>query len=926
MQTDPFISFLSDFSKKIQTEKEHKILIEKINSDQPADNSKASLENVILTIKEKIAEQVTATALPLTETTQSEPLSSSIVKRVTEEENNFGDFVSKLKNILNKDVSPIKEETIEQPESTTTTVVSSAAAAPVAEKKASKKSIKANSSYIEVLEQLKDGVAIEKEDSKVTEIKKLIEEYAEKYIKKAMVMSEYAGGGGTNAVQYANGGTMNGDLNVNGNYLSAGVNLTDIFALQPDLDNQTLSFNDANYDLSISGGNTVNLSAINTTFNANSSKYESNYTTSKTNSANWSSVYTTVNTNSATYILDGGNTKGASIVVGSNDSFNLNIETNNTNRISILSSGETKFLTKYNLLSTAVPSVEFSSGIIVGTDVASLSSYNTPRGYNIGQFSTNGLLIGQNDIGNYIGRTNVKENLFSLPNIENNFVTKLNTSIGNFQDLSISSDGRYITICNYRNSNLNGVLYTSNNFGSSFTARTINGDVTKGWLCTAMSIDGRIQVASSFSSVETGIFVSEDYGETWNLRFTQAAPFATCVSSDGRIQAAAVGTLGTGGGALRGVYMSYDFGKNWVKKFDLALDFETIKMSSDGRIITAAVESDGTFLGGGHIYTSHDFGNTWVQRTSSTRRWTRLAMSADGKNQSFVVENTTMSGPSTQLGVYVSNDYGITWNNTLPQVQACDVCMTSSGKTQLVIRGLSFLNDIVISNNYGASWSQLNTAPSTTLLYSYIACSSDGKVVALGRTSYSGVGSSQLDVYYATFITPNPITINNTISSSNIIFALQGNSNQWNSNYTTTNTNSGKWNAAYAYTSTFPLLTAMKITGINLGSTGFTNAFAVPAGKIFVATGLTVVFDNGTFINTLAGAIRLTRNNVQNPANRIMNDLTIGISTFAANTMLRRSSNNDNNAVAQAGETVQIAMNVVSTAYTATVLIEGVLY
>jgi hypothetical protein len=70
----------------------------------------------------------------------------------------------------------------------------------------------------------------------------------------------------------------------------------------------------------------------------------------------------------------------------------------------------------------------------------------------------------------------------------------------------------------------------------------------------------------------------------------------------------------------------------------------------------------------------------------------------------------------------------------------------------------------------------------------------------------------------------------------------------------------------------------------------------------------------------------LTRNNVVNAANRIMNDLNIGIATYNNNTILRRTSNNDNTNVAQAGETVQIAMNVVTTPYTATVIIEGILY
>jgi hypothetical protein len=118
----------------------------------------------------------------------------------------------------------------------------------------------------------------------------------------------------------------------------------------------------------------------------------------------------------------------------------------------------------------------------------------------------------------------------------------------------------------------------------------------------------------------------------------------------------------------------------------------------------------------------------------------------------------------------------------------------------------------------------------------------------------------------------------------------------------------------------------MRVTGIDLGSTAFTNAFAVPTGRVFVATSLTVVFDSGTYTNAIAGSIRLTRNSVVNVANRILADLNIGIATYNNNTLLRKTSNNDNTNAAQAGEIVQVAMNTVATAYTATVIIEGVLY
>lgn len=352
VEKDPFLNFISDLSEKIKVSREHKQIMERVNDPKGSvDENKGSLENLILTIKEKI-ETANLKTVPSLSSSQTLALSSKIIKVVSEEENNFSDFVDKLKNILSKP----------RDLQTTTTAVSSVSASEQVEIKtpATKKYIdvlnqpkvkKTNKTktYVEELDKVKDGITIEKEDTKVIEIKKLIEDYAEKYIKKAIVMSEYAGGGGTNAVQYANGGTMNGDLNVNGNYLSGGVNLLNIFTgggggsgdpavnalvhsnsaqwneaytnLVANSGNwestfttvqtysagwssglQTLTFNESNYDLSISNGNTVNLSSINTTFNANSGKYESNFTTTNSNSAQWSEAYTNLVANSALYL------------------------------------------------------------------------------------------------------------------------------------------------------------------------------------------------------------------------------------------------------------------------------------------------------------------------------------------------------------------------------------------------------------------------------------------------------------------------------------------------------------------------------------------------------------------------------------------------------------------------------------------------
>jgi len=196
---------------------------------------------------------------------------------------------------------------------------------------------------------------------------------------------------------------------------------------------------------------------------------------------------------------------------------------------------------------------------------------------------------------------------------------------------------------------------------------------------------------------------------------------------------------------------------------------------------------------------------------------------------------------------------------------------------------------------------------------------------------------------FSTLFFPVSVTLTNFKYDDNwnsVYTTTKANSAKWESNYTsfntnsasydsvftTTNSNSANWNSAYAYTSTYPLLTAMKVSGINLGSSAFINAFTVPAGKIFIATGLTVVFDSGAFTNLVAGSIRLTKNSLINTANRIIADLNIGALAFPSNSLLRRSSINDNNATGQPGEVIQIVMNGAVTAYTATVIIEGVLY
>ena len=235
MEKDPFIGFISQIANKIKIEQDHKRIINDLNN-KPVDTEKASLKNVILTIQEKISENSGNKEIQRPEVkviTEEQLATSPIVKVINEEENNFEDFVSRLKTILNK--TPDEKEEIKKEPILEKPVIN-----PSVENKAEtineiipnikdEKEETGTNNYLDVLDRLQDKIAVEKEDVKVTEIKKLIEEYAEKYVKRVVGVAGESGGG-TNAVQYARGGTMDGDLNVTGNYLSAGVNLLNVFA------------------------------------------------------------------------------------------------------------------------------------------------------------------------------------------------------------------------------------------------------------------------------------------------------------------------------------------------------------------------------------------------------------------------------------------------------------------------------------------------------------------------------------------------------------------------------------------------------------------------------------------------------------------------------------------------------------------------
>ncbi|NBP04283.1 MAG: hypothetical protein EBU90_30170, partial [Proteobacteria bacterium] len=367
-------------------------------------------------------------------------------------------------------------------------------------------------------------------------------------------------------------------------------------------------------------------------------------------SSNWNSTYVTVSSLSASWIYDGGNTNNKNISIGTNDNFGLNLETANSNRMVILSTGEVTINSVVPNISANRNALDVRGTMVVYSEIASLTGLSALSGSSPGQFSAGGMLIGQNEGGAYIGRVGVRENSWKvLSGSEGvNWFYALSAYV-NFQGIAMSSDGRiqaaaannaapnslYISYDYGKTwttgalSNLTeivmssdgriqvatdkNIVYISYDYGKNWNSRLIQAGVI-GIQRMAISADGKI-IAAVSATANSPIFISYDYGVTWVSRGAASVRYGIAMSSDGRIMATGDGTT---------VWTSYDYGINWVNR-SLTGDCRDVAMSSDGRIMTILNYANG------YIYTSHNYGVTWVSRGNfASFRW-KIAMSSDGR-------------------------------------------------------------------------------------------------------------------------------------------------------------------------------------------------------------------------------------------------------------------------------------------------------
>ena len=748
MEQDPLLSFLSNLSEKINVEKEHRAIMEGLEAPETVTPLAVTLAN----LQEKISKQVKAhlppvedeIVTPVTIIEQPKIVEDEEIEETLEEKDNFGDFLGRLKDILANPKEPvaptvvapiveeIKEELpVEEPKAP---IVSTPKNDYIQElERQSKPPVpkKTTEDYTSELDKISSKIANESEPAKIADIKKLLEEYAEKYLKKAAVMAEYAGGGGSNAVQYANGGTMNGDLNVTGQYLSGGVNLADIFtggggggdpavnALVHSNSGywnstyttvsansaswgtggaaQTLSFDPNTANLSITNGNTVSLSSLSATGNtgnpavnslviSNSAYWNNSYTTLTANSASWQTTYTTVCSYSANW---------------SNAYTNLV-----ANSAAYLSGSDLSFLSVSSNWNSAYTNLTANSSNWQSTSVTvSSNSANWSNAYTNLVTNSAAYLSGY-DLSFLSVSSNWNSSYTTLTANSSNWNTAYTLATG-LTSLSSNWQNTYTTL--YANSST-WVTYSNLNTGSFVPYSAIN-TLTGNWNTAYTLATGLTSLSSNWQSSYTTLYANSSTWVTYsNLNTASFVKYTDINTISGNWNTAY--TLATGLTSLssnwQSTYTTVNTNSaNWNTAYTLATGLTSLSSNWQSSYTTLCANS-------GYWNTSY----TLVQNNSAS--WNNaLSSYAFIANGSVSIFNLSSTKPFTNAAGYI-----VSMNGAI-QTPNTDFTITYSGTNYLNLnftpRAGALIDVQVLGNGVITNSSVVTVSASTyNPIYTYV--------------------------------------------------------------------------------------------------------------------------------------------------------------------------------------------------------------
>jgi hypothetical protein len=292
-----------------------------------------------------------------------------------------------------------------------------------------------------------------------------------------------------------------------------------------------------------------------------------------------------------------------------------------------------------------------------------------------------------------------------------------NYSTGSLSGITISSNGKYVAMYGSK-------LVFSSDYGSTFTTFTLPNTPFTNSNGFAMSASGQYQSFVSFTRV---IYVSSDYGKTWNTASADASInwYGISMSASGQYQTAF--QFRSSGGKI---HISSNYGTTWTST--------NFTIACDGICVSASGQYQSAFSQGGYIYISYDYGQTWVQSPSSpSQNWYGICISASGQYQVAAV--------ATNNYIWLSSDYGKTWTvSKSPVADYRSVCISASG--QYITAG-------VFTGSIYTCYNSIGTR---------------GVLQIGGYTSGSGVTGVTGSLYYDTTLSALRVTNGSTWSSLGI--------------------------------------------------------------------------------------------------------------------------------------------------------------
>jgi photosystem II stability/assembly factor-like uncharacterized protein len=274
----------------------------------------------------------------------------------------------------------------------------------------------------------------------------------------------------------------------------------------------------------------------------------------------------------------------------------------------------------------------------------------------------------------------------------------------NWRNICISSSGKYVYAATQ--SNFIGI---SKDYGNTWYNKYFDVSIT----CISTSEDGSI---ISVPSLKNKIFISYDYGETFNIdndspEYVSINDIA--MSSNGQIQTVSV----TNGKILQ----SYNYGNNWIGTTEIK-NWSQNAMSLTGQYQTVYEIGNG-------VYTSSNYGQLWIPGDNlGLQIVSNINMSGDAKYQ-IIVNGNVIDGLTPCI--YLSYNYGLNWvPKIIPTIRRlCDSAMSINGQYILITDNLGedFASSwTYLSDDYGLSFKSFRYSSSSTNII-YVSMSSTGR-------------------------------------------------------------------------------------------------------------------------------------------------------------------------------------------------------